>query len=425
MQMSNKLGRNMSIVIFHCKLAWSLWSWVTVFVIAATALPSLRAEDWPQWRGPNRNGVSSETEWLTSWPEAGPKVLWRKSLGVGFSSVVVRSGRVYTLGSKGDTDFTYCLDADTGREMWLHSYPCPAGPDDPGPRATPALDGNRLYTISRAGHVNCLDANSGKAVWSVYLPDTEELKWDIPRRGLDVSASPLVDGDLLVVNVSCANVALDKVTGKVVWKDNTAQGGFASPVPFRMTDERAIAIFAGARAVGLSARTGQKLWSYEWPNTANAADPSVVGDRLFLSTGYGSGCALFKPARGEPTVLWRNKSLCTHFSSAVVWQGHVYGFSGQAGNKNHVVCLDVETGEEKWRHWGLDMGTLMVAGGRLVMLTEKGNLVIADASPKEYTELARAKVIEGKCWTVPVLSGGRVYCRNHEGELVCLDVRRR
>ncbi|MBM4037158.1 MAG: alcohol dehydrogenase [Planctomycetes bacterium] len=385
-----------------------------------------RAADWPQWRGPNRDGVSSETGWLASWPAGGPKVLWRKALGHGYSSVAVVGDRAYTLGNKADTDVVYCLDAASGREVWTHEYACRGGPDEAGPRATPTVADGVVYTVSRHGDTRCLDAKTGRAVWAVEVSKVEQLKWSVPRQGLnEVSGSPFVEGKLVIVNAERAIVALDKATGQVAWaqKDEAASGGHSSPLAFDMGGERCVLIFGGREAVGLSARTGDKLWSLEWQNTANAADPSVLGDRVFFSSGYGTGCAMLRPARGAANVLWRNKRLSTIFSSAVVWQGHIYGFDGQANNQVPLVCLDAATGQEKWRHHGLHMGTLMVAGGKLVMLTETGELVIAEASPEKCNVLAQAKVLRGRCWTVPVLCGGRIFCRNHEGELVCLDVR--
>jgi len=396
-----------------------------VLLLASAALPAARggAADWPQWRGPNRNGTSPETGWRTAWPADGPKALWRNEVGVGFSSIAVRGGKVYTLGSKQNVDTVYCFDADTGQKVWEHSYACVAGKGESGPRATPALDGKFLYSVSRGGHILCLDAETGQVAWSVYAPDTDELRWNVPRGGLCVSASPLIEKSLLILNLEIAAAALDKTTGKILWAETTATGGIASPVPFEMGGERCVALFARREVAGLSAATGQKLWSHPWPKGTDVPDPVAVGKNLFVASGNSIGATLLEPAHGAPAVLWFNELPSPAVTSPVVWEGHLYSFHGDFGKPNELICLDAATGDVKWRQAGLDTGFHIVVGGMLLSLSEHGLLLCVEATPAGYKELARAQVLGGKCWTLPAFSAGRIYCRNHDGTLVCLDVR--
>jgi len=375
------------------------------------------AADWPNWRGPNYNGISSETGWNATWPEGGPKVLWKKSIGTGFASMAISNGRVYATGNIKDNDILYCFDAKTGEEIWKESYPCPLfnKNHEGGPAATPTVDGNAVYTFSKNGDAIRFNAATGEVIWQKNL--NEELGTKPPTWYF--AGSVFVAGDIVIYNAGSAGIALNKQDGSLVWKSGTTVPGYATAVPYTSNGQKCVALFASKEILGLVAATGKIIWRHEWKTRydANIADPIVAGDTVFISSGYNKGCALLKVAGSNVTELWRNKNMRNHFNSSVLWQGHIYGF-----DERELSCLDSKSGQVKWAQQGLGKGSLMLADGKLIILSERGKLVIAEASPLGFKELASAQILTGKCWTVPVLANGRIYARNADGQLVCIDV---
>jgi len=381
------------------------------------------ADDWPRWRGPDLNGISKEKGWSTNWPSEGPKQLWKVSVGIGFSSVAVAQGRVFTLGNKDDADTVYCFDAATGRALWTHSYPCPLDAKyyEGGPGSTPTVQGNNVFTLSKRGHVICFDAAGGEVAWQKNL--MEELRVTKPQWGF--AGSPLVEGNLLILNVGGAGTALDKATGKVVWTSDTNAAGYATPVPFMTGSERCTAIFSGKALVGVRTNDGKELWRYPWITRwdITSADPILNGNTLFVST-FDRGCGLLRVGAGVPTEVWANKNMGNHFNSCVLLNGCFFGIDGNTDQAaKDFRCLDARTGAVKWKYPGLGLGSVMAADGKLIIMGERGELIVAEASADAFKPVARAQVLGGKCWTVPVLANGRIYCRNAQGDLVCLDVR--
>ena len=373
--------------------------------------------DWYRWRGPDLNGISKEAGWQARCPAEGPKKLWKGSVGTGFSSFSVSGGLVYTMGNTNDTDSTFCLDARTGKVVWHHSYPCPLDPNnfEGGPCATPTVADGRVYTFSRKGHLFCLDAAKGTVIWSKNL--NKELGLEIPRWGC--ASSALVEGDLVVQNMGSAGVALDRKSGKVVWVSGKSAGAYATPVPLTIGGEQCLAILARQSLVAVKTATGQEVWSYPWQTSydVNAADPIVVGDKIFISSGYNRGGTVLKLGAPTPEKVWENKNMRNHFNSCVLWQGHLYG-----PDDSGLRCLAFDTGNLKWTDREFRKGSLMVADGKLVALSERGELIIAEPSPAGFKPISRAQILTGKCWTTPVLSNGHIYCRNAVGDVVCLDV---
>jgi outer membrane protein assembly factor BamB len=373
--------------------------------------------DWPRWRGPDLNGISPEKGWQAQWPAEGPKQLWKASVGTGFSSFSVSDGRVYTMGNTTNTDWVFCLDAETGKVVWGHSYPCPLAANnfEGGPCATPTVADGRVYTFSRKGDLFCLDSAKGTVIWSRNL--NRELGLEIPTWGC--ASSALVEGAMVVVNMGSAGVALDRKSGKVVWVSAKGPGAYATPVPFKIGSERYLAILSRQSLIAVQAADGHEVWSYPWKTEydVNAADPIVDGDKVFISSGYNHGGAVLKLTAQTPEKVWENKNMRNHFDSCVLWQGYLYG-----PDDNGLRCLAFDTGELKWTYGEFGKGSLMVADGKLVGLSEKGELIIAEPTPAEFKPIARAQVLQGKCWTTPLLSNGHIYCRNAVGDVVCLDV---
>jgi len=393
---------------------------VAVLLFAVGSL----AEDWPRWRGPDLNGVSKEKGWTTDWPKEGPPLLWRANVSTGFSSVAVAQGRLFTLGNSNETETVWCLDAATGGLCWRHTYACSSDPvyHEGGPGATPTVEGDRVYTLGKRGHLFCLEAATGQVIWQSNL--TNEVGTAKPRWGF--AGSPLVEGDLLILNAGAAGAALDKRTGQPVWTSGTNAPGYATPVPFTAHGRRGAALLAGKALVGVRIQDGRQLWRHPWETKwdINVADPILVEGRLFLSS-FDRGAALLEVGGDRPQVVWQTREMANHFNSCVLLGGFLYGVHGNTDQAyRDLRCLDAASGEVKWKYEGLGLGSLMAADGKLIVLSDKGELVIAEATPSGFKPLARAQVLGGKCWTVPVLANGRIYCRNAAGALICLDVRR-
>lgn len=380
------------------------------------------AADWPNWRGPNHNGVSEETGWVATWPAEGPKVLWKASIGIGFSSMAVSNGRVYAMGNINDTDILYCFEANTGKQIWSKSYRCPLFKKnhEGGPAGTPTLSGGSVYTFSKNADAVCFKAATGEVVWHKNL--IKEL--GIKNPTWYHAGSPLIVDDLVIFNAGTRGVALNKTDGSLVWKNGDGPCGYATAVPFTLDNQECVALFVSREIVAVVASTGKPLWHLSWRTSydINAAAPIISDDRMFISSGYNKGCTLLKMEGRNVNEIWRNKNMRNHCSSCVLWKGHIYGFDGQYGGGGKLTCLDFGTGQVKWSQAGMGTGSLMVADGKLIILGERGKLVIAKASPERFEQLASAQILTGKCWTVPVLANGRIYARNAKGQLVCVDV---
>jgi outer membrane protein assembly factor BamB len=381
--------------------------------------------DWPKWRGPAGNGVSSETEWNAEWSSNGPQQLWTAEVGTGFSSMSVMDGRLYTMGHEGENDTIWCLNAETGKVIWTSSYPCKLVNNlhEGGPACTPTLDGAFVYTVSKEGQLFCLNRVSGELQWKQELTPL----LDVPMPAWGFSCSPLPWGRMVIVEAG-RTVAFDRETGQVLWQTEKYLPGYGSPARFMPGGQDLIAVLNNDDLLLLQPDDGSEVAKFPWVTNfaTNATTPVVWEDTIFISSGYDHGCALVKFADGKLEEMWQNKSLKNHMANSVLWQGHIYGFDGNSnlGRAVELVCLDYATGKEKWKERGLGCGSLLIAGGRLIVLSDAGDLVTAPALPAGFQTISRAAVIEGRCWTVPVLSHGRIYCRNAAGHLVALDVRR-
>lgn len=392
-------------------------------IIAGLSFITTASANWPQWLGPNRDGVVKDAAFSTDW-SGGLSPVWKKNVGTGFASVAVVDGRLYTMGNTGREDVIYCLNAETGEEVWKHSYPCKRVNrlHEGGPSATPAVDGDRVYTLSKEGHFLCLDAATGKVHWQKDIQKETGVK--VPEWGF--CSSPLVEGDLVILETG-ATIAFNKQTGDRVWKSNGYQPGYGSPIGLDYGGKRCVAVFNATGLMLFEAKTGSPVVGYEWKTQydVNATTPVILekSGEVFISSGYGKGCALVKLSGKQAAPVWRNEEMRNQMNNSVLVDGYLYGIDGNAGQKTKLVCLDVASGKVMWRQDGFGAGSLIAAGKTLLILSEKGELVAADASPKGYKEIARAQALGGRCWTHPVLVNGKVYCRNAAGDLVCVDLK--
>jgi outer membrane protein assembly factor BamB len=358
---------------------------------------------------------------MSQWGQEGPAQLWRAQVGTGFSSVAVSRGRVFTMGNERNRDTVYCLDAETGEVVWRHSYDCSldARYYEGGPGATPTVHEGRVYTFSKKGHVFCFDFETGKVLWSTDIREALDLK--LPEWSF--AGSPMIQGDLVILNAGPAGTALQKDTGAIVWNSGNETGGYATPVPVEMEGKKAVIIFSAKSIVAVEPATGKTLWRHPWESErdVNAADPVIWGDRMFVSSSAGS--AVLKFSATGVAVVWEKKQFMrNYFNPAVLLDGHLYALDGTTHRPTELACVEFETGEKKWVEPGFGSGGWMAADGKLIVL-DKGELIIVKADPAGFTPLARAQVLGGKCWTAPVLANGLVFCRNARGDLVCLDLR--
>ena len=382
------------------------------------------ADDWPQWRGPNRDGISKETGLLKSWPKEGPKVLWRVASGEGYAGIVIANGRGYTMVGQSGSEFITCFDPANGKEAWRYKSDGLFDNDQgSGPRSTPLIDGDLVFGLSGNGKLHAVNARDGKAVWSHDL--RAEYGGKIPTWG--ISTTPLVENNLLIVDVGGkdghAVMAFNKSNGKVVWKSASGVPGYSAPIAITVNGVRQVLVFAGTALLALAPNDGKLFWRYDWETRydVNAATPVFIPpDKIYISSGYGKGGALLQTqaSNGAATIkeIWKSREMKNHFSSSILHENHLYGFDDA-----FLTCLDVETGKNKWQQRGFNKGSLLFADGHLIVLGEYGNLALVEATPAGYKEKAGTQVLKGKSWTMPTLSAGKLYLRN-QSEMLCLEV---
>jgi outer membrane protein assembly factor BamB len=390
-------------------------------ILATSALLSLTCPgaDWPQWRGLQRNAISSE-KIATGWPAAGPKVLWRATVGTGFSSITVSEGRAYTMGNTADQDSVWCFDASTGKQLWKHTYASKLGPQyyEGGPGSTPTVHSGRVYTISKWGDVFCLDASKGTVVWHL----------DLGREGIKsnrwgFAGAPLIWNNLVILNAGSSGTALARDTGRVAWSTGPNQTGYASPTLFKSNSDEGVLIFAAKHLVAVEPKSGRELWRFPWETgwDTNNSDPLVHDGKIFISS-FSRGCGLLDIKQGKPEVIYTNEVLHSHLGPGVLLGEYLYAFNGEAKTETDLRCIHLPTAELKWTSKDPAFGSLICSDNKLLVLSEKGELLVAEASPAEFKPLARAQVLGGLCWTPPSLANGRAYMRNAKGDLVCLDL---
>lgn len=398
-----------------------------LMVMVVLCVFGARGDDWPRFGGPGGNGISIEG----GWEDGGLQEVWRAEVGVGFSSFAVSGGRVYTMGNAEERDTVWCLDTATGEVVWEFGYGAPLEDRlfEGGPTATPTVDGGEVFTVSRMGDVYCLDAATGEVKWQRQLLDETEVRQ--PGWGFGGSAVVVGDvGGVVLINAGENGVGLDRKSGEILWASADKEAGYCTPVIY---GDGKKAVLANSRYfVGIDIKSGEKLWQHRWLTRygVHAASPVVVGDgKVLIASGYGKGAALLDVSNEADVVeVWKSKELRTQLNGCVLIDGYLYGIDGDAESDAALRCVDAKTGVTVWSEEGFGFGSLFgmtpdgdVEDGRLVLLTEGGELVVAKASAEGYAELGRAKILDGKCWTVPVLANGKIYARDADGVVVCLN----
>jgi outer membrane protein assembly factor BamB len=394
-----------------------------LLLLILSILPA--AADWSQWRGPEGNGnFDHEKTWSHQWPESGPKVLWSVKVHTGYSGIAASEGLAYTLGNFEGDDLIQCLDSTSGKLIWSEKYPQDLIPkyNPGGPNAPPVIEGKWLYTFSKQGLVSSRDKLTGQARWTTDI--AADTKAPMPTWGF--SSAPLIVGDRLFLNANTSGIALDKNTGKIIWNSPPLSGGYAAAVPLTCRDQAAVAIFGNKVMHVVSQADGKILWKIDWPTRygENSADPLVIDKKLYLSSWWGEGAALFDPNLDSSEPIWTNKEFQNHINSPVLHEGHLYGFDGPVHKKkvkSFLRCLDAKTGKTIWTTPEL-RGSLIISNGKLIILTHNGTLIIAKASIEGFTELARHEGLGKRTWSPPLLHQSKLFIRDADGTATCLDL---
>jgi outer membrane protein assembly factor BamB len=396
------------------------WSLAGLAVVSSLALAgsTLVADDWPQWRGPRRDGVSAERGLLKQWPSGGPPLAWQaRGAGEGYSSMAVANGRLITLGARAGTEYVIAFDIASGKRLWEASNGRRFNNDrGDGPRATPTVDGDRVYAFGSSGDLTVLEAATGKVVWTQNLLQ----KFGGSNIGWGLSESPLVLSDRILVNAGGSGssiVALRKADGSLIWRTQSDEPGYSSAVLMEAGGVRQAVFFTGERALGVDVNDGRLLWSYDRVanRTANIATPIVRDQRVFLSSDYGTGAALLSIAVEGGKVAAREvyftRDMRNHHASSVLVGDHLYGFSSSI-----LTAMHFDSGKVAWRDRSVGKGSLVFADERLYLFSENGVVGLAEASAAGYREHGRFSLRAGNLptWSHPVVSGGRLFLRDQD-----------
>ncbi|MBA4147104.1 MAG: PQQ-like beta-propeller repeat protein [Verrucomicrobia bacterium] len=394
-----------------------------------SALRSARSEEssyWNGFRGPNRDGVYTEQPVSTNWPAAGFTPIWKQPCGSGYASFAIAEGLAFTIEQRREKEVVAAYDIETGAEVWAHSYDArfDESMGGEGPRATPAYDSGKVYSLGAMGDLICFEADNGNLLWqkNILRENAGELLY------YGTAGSPLIVGNLLIVApggpVGKSVVAYDKSSGERIWTSLNDSAAYSSPMLVELAGEQQLIVVTETRAVGLTVADGKLLWEIPWKVNAgnrNIAQPLLLGtNRFMLSAGYATGCMAVEITKaGEQfsaRELWRNRNLKNKFSSSVLHEGFIYGL-----DEDILVCLDAQTGLRKWKDGRYGYGQLVLASDHLVILTGDGQLALVQASPESHQELIRFPAIQGKTWNHPAISAGKLFVRNMV-EMACYDI---
>ncbi len=388
--------------------------------------PNVPEPFWTDFRGPHRDGHYTERPIRTDWPPEGPTPIWKQPVGGGYGSFVVARGRAFTIEQRGPDEIAAAYDVASGRELWTSRWTArfseSMGGD--GPRSTPTWADGRVYVLGASGEFRCLDEADGRVVWRTNILDAAgatNLPWGM-------AASPLIVNGTVVVLPGAPNGrsigAYDRRTGVRVWSALNDRQAYSSPMLVTLTGVRQMLVLSATRLVGVTPDRGDVLWEYPWKTQfdVNASQPLLVGDnRVFISTGYGTGAAVIEISgtEGQFSVreVWRNIRMKNQFTSSVLYEGFIYGL-----DESILACVDASTGELKWKGGRYGYGQVLLASGHLIVLTEDGDLALVRATPERHVEIARFPVIEGKTWNHPALADGYLLVRNIN-EMAAFDLR--
>jgi outer membrane protein assembly factor BamB len=370
---------------------------------------------WTNFRGPKRDGKYEEASVSTNWPSNGLPLLWKQPVGIGHASFVIADAKAYTIEQRRNQEVVAAYDINNGRELWTQKWNAEyTDSTGNGPRATPTWEDGRLYALGATGELRCINAGSGAVIWGKNIL-TDNQAHNLPWA---MAASPLIVDDKVIVLPGGANgksvVAYNKMTGAPVWKALDDPQAYVSPMLVDLAGRRQIVVVSSFRVVGLAPENGSLLWSYSWDtdNGINVSQPIMVDrNRFFISSGYGKGAALVE-VKGSgnsftASTIWENKNMKNKFNSSVLHNGYIYGL-----DEGILVCLDVNTGERKWKDGRYGYGQVILAGDHLIVTSDQGEVALVKASPDKYTEVVRFEALKGQTWNYPAIAEGKLLVRN-------------
>jgi len=389
---------------------------------------SSHALDWPTYGGAEKNHQTQENSLRLNWSDQEPDILWKYEVGLGYSSVIEAEGLAFTQGYRDNQNTLYCLQADTGKMVWAFSYPSGLGDKyfQGGSRSTPTFAEGKIYLQGHEGPLFCLEAKTGKVVWEKHL--VEDFGGNCPTWGY--AGAPLFFKGRIIVQTGSKKgslLALDAESGKEIWRGGDAEAGYASPY-IRASKPSEIVVFNQQGLAIHSLANGGVTSSYQHRTRydVNAAQPLDLGSKVLVASGYGKGAAMLELTESQPKVLWESDEVACQMASLVHQGEFAYGIHGQTGAKASratLFCLDLTEGRKVWEERGFGVGTVILVDDKLVVLSDRGELAIVDASPKGFNEIARFQVLGGKNnWIPPSYANGRMYCRSSSGTWVCLNM---
>lgn len=407
---------------------------ILLFCGIVLALSAVHAADWPQFLGPMRNGISTESNLVRPWPANGPPIRWKKDVGAGFSGPVIARGKLVLFHRKGDQEILDCMDATTGRDIWRFAGESHYSDDfgfDEGPRGTPSIVDGKVYAMGAEGAVHCVDFQTGKEIWSVDC----KKRFDPPKGFFGMACSPLVEDKVVILSIGGRDgagiIALDKSTGALRWKHGGNEAGYSSPIAATMNGKRYAFVFTRAGLTAINPINGSAYFDFPWRSredaSVNAATPIVSGDYVFLTASYGTGAALLQISGGQPKTVWSgDDSLSCHYATPILFDGHLYGIDGRADPgmqpRPSLRCVEWKTGKICWSQDDFGAASVTLAGGQLFLLTEQGELVRAPASAKEFHPTGRAQILPNGVRAFPALADGCLYARS-KSALFCVDLK--
>ena len=417
------------------------------------------ASDWPSFLGPAGNSVSPEKGLQSPWPKAGPKILWQRSLGIGYAMPTISHGKLFHVERVVDTVRVVCMTADEGKELWTFEYPTTYRDRygyNGGPRCCPIVDGDLAFVHGVEGMLHCLNADDGKVVWKL---DTKK-EFGFAQNFFGVGSTPVVEKDLLIVQIGgqpadastndfrnpkstgTGVVAFEKTTGKIRYKLGDELASYSSPTLATIDGRRWCFVFARGGLLAFDPATGKEDFHYPWRadilESVNASDPVVVGDRVFISETYGPGSSLLRVKSGGYDVLWsdalktaRTKSMQCHWMTPIESDGYLYGSSGRHDSNAELRCIELATGKVQWSVPSLTRSSLLMVDGHFICLSEDGTLRLLRVNPKKCDVVSEVELLDRQempllrspCWAAPILANGRLYVRG-DGRLLCLEAMR-
>ena len=391
--------------------------------------PPDKGDQWLGHLGNHRNGRTSDVNWEQNWLDREPGILWRKELGKGAAGVAVAHGRVFAIGNTEGSDTIYCLRIDDGVEEWSFSYGCPLGKRmfEGGPTATPTIDplNRRVYVLSHQGELRCLDMSSGVELWMRdYVRDLGGI---MPQYGF--AAAPLLVDNFLVVQPggeSNSVVVLDPENGKKRWGSGSDATSYSAPISFEHDGRYILASFNAYGLALYELSGGDVMARVPWKTkyNINAATPCYFAGHVFIASGYGKGAGLISIVEGGGELIYETRDVVCQFQSPVRSGGFLYIVSGDNSTKARLCCLRFDNGVMQWSvPLGGNRGNVIIAGDKLVVVTEKGEALLCEASPEGFVDMGRFQALGGRCWAPPSIAAGKLFVRNNSGRLACYGLR--